>query len=61
MMREGTIADATLIAAAPSTKNKGGKRDPDMHQSKKDTDWHFGMKAHIGVAGFRSPDCCAVA
>lgn len=49
MMREGTIVDATLIAAPPSTKNKDGKRDPEMHQSKKGNQWHFGMKAHIGV------------
>jgi IS5 family transposase len=48
-MREGTIADATLIAASPSTKNKDGKGDPEMHQSKKGNDWHFGMKAHIRV------------
>ena len=48
-MREGTIVDATLIAAPPSTKNKDKKRDPEMHQSKKGNDWHFGMKAHIGV------------
>ncbi len=49
VMREGTIVDATLIAAPPSTKNKDKKRDPEMHQSKKGNDWHFGMKAHIGV------------
>ena len=49
LMREGTIVDATLIAAPPSTKNKDGKRDPEMHQSKKGNDWRFGMKAHIGV------------
>jgi IS5 family transposase len=49
MMREGTIVDATLIAAPPSTKNNDGKRDPGMHQSKKGNDWRFGMKAHIGV------------
>lgn len=48
-MREGTIVDATLIAAPPSTKNKAGERDPEMHQSKKGNDWHFGMKAHVGV------------
>jgi IS5 family transposase len=48
LMREGTIVDATLIAAPPS-KNEDGKRDPEMHQSKKGNDWHFGMKAHIGV------------
>lgn len=48
-LREGTIVDATLIAAPPSTKNEAGKRDPDMHQSKKGNQWYFGMKAHIGV------------
>lgn len=49
VMREGTIVDATLIAAPPSTKNGGKERDPEMHQSKKGNDWHFGMKAHVGV------------
>jgi IS5 family transposase len=49
MMREGTIVDATLIAVPPSIKNKGGKRDPEMLQSKKGHKWYFGMKAHIGV------------
>ena len=49
VMREGTIVDATLIAAPPSTKNRDGERDPEMHQSKKGKDWHFGMKAHVGV------------
>ena len=48
-MREGTIVDATLIAAPPSTKNSDKERDPEMHQSKKGNDWHFGMKAHVGV------------
>ncbi len=48
-LREGTIMDATLIAAPTSTKNKGKERDPEMHQTKKGNDWHFGMKAHIGV------------
>ena len=41
--------DATLIAASPSTKNKEGRRDPEMSQSKKGNQWYFGMKAHIGV------------
>jgi len=49
MLREGTIVDATLIAAPSSTKNQGGKRDPEMHQTRKGKQWHFGMKAHIGV------------
>lgn len=49
MMREGTIVDATLIAAPPSTKNKDGKRDSEMHQPKKSNDWRFDMKAHVRV------------
>ena len=49
LMRGGTIMDATLIAASPSTKNKTNKRDPDMSQTKKGNQWYFGMKAHIGV------------
>lgn len=45
----GTIVDATLISAPPSTKNRAKQRDPDMHQTKKGNQWYFGMKAHIGV------------
>jgi IS5 family transposase len=45
----GTIVDATLIAAPPSTKNKAKLRDPEMHQTKKGNEWHFGMKLHIGA------------
>lgn len=48
-LRAGTIVDATIIAAPSSTKNKDGQRDPAMHQTKKGHQWHFGMKAHIGV------------
>jgi transposase, IS5 family len=48
-MRQGTIVDATLIAAPSSTKNKEGKRDPEMHQTKKGNQWYYGMKIHIGV------------
>ena len=49
MLREGTILDTTLIAAPPSTKNRDRQRDPQMTSSKKGNQWHFGMKAHIGV------------
>ena len=48
-LRQGTIVDATLINAPSSTKNKDGKRDPEMHQTKKGNQYYFGMKAHIGV------------
>jgi IS5 family transposase len=49
LMREGSIVDATIIAAPPSTKNAKKERDPEMHQTKKGNEWYFGMKAHIGV------------
>jgi IS5 family transposase len=48
-MKQGTIIDATLIAAPSSTKNKAGERDPEMHQTKKGNQWYFGMKVHAGV------------
>ena len=48
-LREGTIVDATIIEAPSSTKNRTGQRDPEMHQTKKGNQWHFGMKLHIGV------------
>lgn len=49
LLKTGTVVDATLIAAPSSTKNAQGERDPEMHQTKKGKQWHFGMKAHIGV------------
>ena len=48
-LREGTIVDASIIEAPSSTKNRAGERDPEMHQTKKGNQWHFWMKAHIGV------------
>ena len=49
LMRAGTMVDATIIAAPSSTKNARKERDPQMHQTKKGNQWHFGMKAHIGA------------
>lgn len=49
LLKQGTVVDATLIAAPTSTKNSTGKRDPEMHQTKKGKQWYHGMKAHIGV------------
>ena len=45
----GTMVDATLIAAPPSTKNEERARDPEVHQTEKGKQWHFGMKLHIGA------------
>ena len=49
MLKRGSIVDATIIAAPSSTKNAEGERDPEMTQTKKGNNWHFGMKAHIAV------------
>jgi IS5 family transposase len=49
MMRGGSIVDATLISALSSTRNAKRERDPEMRQTKKGNEWHFGMKCHLGV------------
>lgn len=49
LLRQGTIVDATIIAAPPSTRNADHARDPEMHQTRKGNQWYFGMKAHIGA------------
>lgn len=49
LVKAGTIVDATVLAASGSTKNEAGKRDPEMGSTQKGGQWHFGMKAHIGV------------
>lgn len=45
----GTIVDATIIETSSSKKNREKKPDPEMHSVKKGTNYHFGMRAHIGV------------
>lgn len=49
LLKSGTIVDATIIEAPPSTKNQDKARDPEMRQTQKGKGWHFGMKAHIGT------------
>ena len=49
LLHQGTIVDATIVSASPSTKNRDQARDPEMSQTKKRNTRHFGMKAHIGV------------
>ena len=49
LLKVGTVVGATLIAAPSSAKNKDGRRDPEIHQTKKGNPWHCGMKANIGV------------
>jgi transposase, IS5 family len=61
-LRSGTLVDATIIDAPYLTKNKAGKRDPEMSSTKKGNDCYFGpplvvceqttagqWKAHISV------------
>ena len=54
VMHGGTIVDATIIKAPSSTKNASGERDPEMHQTKKGNEWHFGMKAHIACLWYQA-------
>ncbi len=49
LLKGGTMVDATIIHAPPSTKNREKKRDPEMHQTKKGNQWYFGMKVHVGA------------
>jgi IS5 family transposase len=48
VVSKGSMVDATIIQAASSTKNKSGKRDPEMHSTRKNNQFYFGMKIHIG-------------
>ncbi len=48
-LKSGTIVDATVIAAPSSTKNATKTRDPEMKQTRKGKNWHFGMKLHFGT------------
>ena len=49
LLREGTLGEATLIAAPSATKNEQKQRYPERHQTKKGNPWYFGMKAHSGA------------
>lgn len=48
-MKQGTIIDATIIAAPSFTNNKKRQRDPERHRSCKGKQWHSGIKVPIGV------------
>lgn len=49
ILSEGTIVDATIVSAPSSTKNQDRQRDPEMKQTRKGNNWHFGMKIHVGT------------
>lgn len=49
LLKQGTIVDATILSAPTSTKNQSGSRDPEMKQTRKGKNWHFGMKVHVGT------------
>lgn len=49
LLKGGTMVDATIIHAAPSTKNQKKARDPEMKQTRKGNQWFFGMKVHVGA------------
>ncbi|MDP0590062.1 MAG: transposase [Candidatus Endonucleobacter bathymodioli] len=43
------MVDATIIKAPSSAKNKDKKRDPDMRSTRKNDQYYFGFKIHIGT------------
>lgn len=45
----GTIVDATIIEASSSKKNREKSPDKEMHSVRKGTNYHFGMREHVGV------------
>ncbi|MFN4327829.1 MAG: IS5 family transposase [Limnobacter sp.] len=47
--KDGAVVDGTIILAASLSKDRDKERDPEMHQTKRSNEWHFGMKAHINV------------
>lgn len=49
IMHSGSIINAATMAALGSTKSKEGKRDPEMHQTKKGKQWYQRIKAHAGA------------
>lgn len=55
ILRAGTIMDATLIDAPRSTKNAARKRDPEMSSTRKNNQFYFGAKGHIGVQAQGKP------
>jgi IS5 family transposase len=54
-IQTGTIVDASILHAPSSTRNEAGKRDPEMHQTRKGNQWFFGLKTHIGVDSKEGP------
>jgi len=46
---QGSMVDATIVQAPSSTKNKDKKRDPEMSSTRKNNQYYFGMKIHIGT------------
>jgi len=61
VLKEGTIVEATLLAAPVSKKNIRHERDPEMSSTKKNNKWHFGAKGHIGVQAQGHPIIHSVA
>ena len=45
---KGSMIDASIVHAPASTKNKEKQRDPEMHSTRKNNQYYFGMKIHIG-------------
>ena len=65
-LRQERIMNAAIIAAPSSTKNSKSKRDPEMHQTRKGNQRHFGAMVHLfgwmaesrATSGCRKPHAC---
>ncbi len=49
MLHQGKVVDAKITHAPSLTKNRDGKRDPEMHQTKKGNQYFFGIKARTAL------------
>ncbi len=55
VLKAGTIVNVTLLAAPVSKKNSRKERDPEMSSTRKNNQWHFSAKGHIGVQAQGQP------
>ena len=55
VLKAGTIVDATLLAPPVSKHNRRKERDPEMSSTRKNNQWYFGAKGHMGVQAQGQP------
>jgi IS5 family transposase len=60
MMKEGTLVDATIFEAPPSTKNAEKRRDPEMHQPTRGWCTAWSPRRPTSRMSRRPMRCCTV-